>query len=336
MNKILTTIAAAMISTSALAVDSYWEHANETRDGSFQDIAFFTPKGDQVSAWENYSIDIHNARTAGFTGAGVRIAITEPDNNQIDTPYTIGDYSDIGSHEDRMARMAGGIWVDSNGNKVTGVAVDAEVDIVGQLGIDRRIVLNPDGSFSHEEITSLPANSTLHTYDIANASFSSTGDQPTLGYNTTTFEGYDITDAIERSHQVKGGGLLYVTSAGNGAKTDTINDSNVNGILNAHQADNLLIVTGLQFGNSAKNGAQADRMVTAPYTYAGINGTSHATAGVSGMVAIIMDKFDINSSTAANTLLDTADSNFDGYDEMRHGQGKVNLGAALSPIGTIN
>lgn len=343
---IIALAVAALFTTEAFATpNSYYESANIYRDGvTVADRDGWDHRtGTAISSWGKFAENIEEAHADGITGEGVKIAITEPSAAQRrDRAFTIGTgstaYNGFGSHDDRMARAAGGTWTDANGNKAQGVASGAVVDIVGTIGTERTQTFNADGSFHSETVTQLPANHTLHTYDIASASFSSVGRHiPSIGYEANG-DGYDITDVIERSYEFnKGTGntFLYVTSAGNNPKSWNINDINVTGILNANQDQNLLIVTGLNGGNRAANDQQAARMITAPYVYQGINGTSHATAIVSGHVALVMDKFDTNSVDAANRILETADRKFNGWNLRDHGQGKIDLSRALSPIGDL-
>ena len=66
-------------------------------------------------------------------------------------------------------------------------------------------------------------------------------------------------------------------------------------------------------------------------------GTSFAAPKVSGAAALIMHKFDsVDAADTANILLDTADDTFAGYSSLQHGQGLLDLNAALSPIGDLN
>ena len=66
-------------------------------------------------------------------------------------------------------------------------------------------------------------------------------------------------------------------------------------------------------------------------------GTSFATPRVTGAAALVMHKYpNLDAGEVKNVLLESAFTDFEGYDLDYHGRGFLDVGAALSPIGDIN
>ena len=267
-------------------------------------------------AWDHYISDITDAWADGYTGEGQSIAILDADGDdlidyEITGSTTGSSYTSYGNHGARMAKMAGGVWTDANGNVAFGIAYKADISRFGSTG-------SISGSGKH--------------FDFISASFSG-------GVTESATGGiYDINDYF--SGLTAPENTVYVTSSGNSFKDTQYIGGHVEGLLAEGFDTNVIIVTGLKVGNSAATAQQASRFITAPYVYQGVQGTSRATAGVAGMLALLKHKFNSNGGTmssvdVAQRLLDTADPHFTGYNEMQHGQGKIDFGRAILPENTM-
>ena len=302
-------------------VYSYFEDANLTNSNTWGFIGGYE-NGIATNGWSNFVSDIQDAWTDGYDGTNMRIAVV--DTVHLENPYAqddminyrIGEYDGFGGHGERMQRMAGGVYIDDDGDVAVGIARGAEVDLFD---------------------TGAASAIQNGNYDFVSMSLS-TQSPTTLSRVETMIE---ETEAV------------FLTSLGNYAKfnqanclselwnaqfgTCTTPDETPQHMIDAGYADQLVLVTGMVAGNAPRNEAQAQRTITAPYIYAGINGTSHATAGVAGMLAIIKQKggAGFSSSDAANAMLETADRDFDNYELMHYGRGRVNLQRALSPVGMV-
>ena len=74
-------------------------------------------------------------------------------------------------------------------------------------------------------------------------------------------------------------------------------------------------------------------------SYPPSSGTSFAAPQVTGAIALLLESYDDQSMTslqAAARLLATADDEFVGYDINTHGQGRLDIEAALAPAGTTS
>ena len=70
--------------------------------------------------------------------------------------------------------------------------------------------------------------------------------------------------------------------------------------------------------------------------FSGAPGTSFAAPKVAGAAALVQHKFsNVNAAQTVDILLNTADDTFSGYSAFQHGQGLLDVGAALSPVGSL-
>ena len=68
----------------------------------------------------------------------------------------------------------------------------------------------------------------------------------------------------------------------------------------------------------------------------GTVGSSYAAPRVAGAAALIRHKFpNVSAGDTKAILIHTADDTFDGYNANTHGQGMLDVGAALSPVGDV-
>ena len=302
-------------------VYSYFEDANLTNDNNWAHINGYQ-NGIAVNGWPNFVSDIQDAWDDGYDGTGIRIAVV--DTVHLENPYSeaswinyrIGEYDNFGGHGERMQRMAGGVYIDSQGDIAVGVARGAEVDLLGTTSDEA--VQNGNYDFISMSISTQSQLQLARTENMI---------ETTDAVFVTSLGNYDKFNQANCPQE------LYDTTHG----TCTTPDETPQHLIDAGYQNQIVLVTGMAGGNAPRNEAQAQRTITAPYVYAGINGTSHATAAVAGMLAIIKQKGGDNfsSTNAADAMLETADRDFDDYELMHYGRGKVNLQRALSPVGMV-
>ena len=161
--------------------------------------------------------------------------------------------------------------------------------------------------------------------------------------------GYDITEA-EFNYNINYvnayfSDALYVISAGNdgdsgrncagAADCNDIALSIVGGgkdaiVVGALEADGLSLAD-----YSTEAGVLADYYISAPVLFSELPGTSFAAPVVSGTAALIMDKFETNASETIDIIFSTADDLGNPGVDAVYGNGALNIGKALSPVGNL-
>ena len=208
-------------------------------------------------------------------------------------------------------------------------------------------------------------------YDIVNISlgqvamFSGTNQHYALEYTTgmdyvneytlVANEGFDYTslddymDSYVNAWRTNADSPLFVVAAGNSglncSRITTCNMVVLNKLANDEAVINVVALndtgTNLDMDNGHTNYSYSNRAgifkeltIAAPVHF-GKTGTSHAAPIVSGAAALIMDKFDTNAWQTRHILFQSADDiGTPGVDNIV-GHGRLNIGAALSPIGTL-
>lgn len=145
------------------------------------------------------------------------------------------------------------------------------------------------------------------------------------------------------------GDPLVVIAAGNqSADCLTVETCNGFAVVGHNSNKNTIIVGALNDEGTAledysnKAGILMDSFITAPvsnygYWTGNLDGTSFAAPYLTGVAALIMEKYDsTDASTARNIIFETADDiGAPGVDAV-YGHGRLNVGRALSPLGELN
>lgn len=319
----------------------------------------------QRSAWVKDDPAVRNAWSQGYDGTGVNIAINDQFHGR--NEYNIA--GNTGHHGDHVEN----ILVGQDDWGTVGIAPEARVVARGDVPLSEyRPAQAPAEPYRTEMVrrtwlSSTPPPSSWNEWaevrrrnhgqhqrgmrwdnvDIVSSSVAYSHDRVKRDVNSHTAS----DDAF---------GTVIVQTAGNGGLSNYYGDNvvattsetnipswgittNINHISQLYASDykdSLLIVGTLEhdgLNSGLHAGAHADRYVVDTPTGGGYGGaTSWVTPKVAGKVALIKNKFNnLNAEEVTDIVLRTADDlGAPGVDPI-YGAGKINLGRALSPVGSI-
>ena len=261
----------------------------------------------------NSDINIFAAHAAGITGTGVNIAVLDG------FKYGV-------THGSEVKRV------------VDGLAVDSEVYAVN--------IACSNGK-AHFDCVDKNDHWKLEQADIVNMSFGGYIDFSAQGISNTSLQ-QAYNDAAKWRNPDDTWGNLVVVAAGNegqeGKDCSTLDKCNGHAVVQHILGETVIAVGALNDkGTALENysnpaGLLKDIYISAPVSNNGnsLAGTSYAAPYVTGTAALIMDKYNTNATQTRNIIFDTADDlGAPGVDSV-YGQGRLNVGAALSPIGNLN
>ncbi len=320
---------------------------------------------------EKAGVDLWHAN--GFTGQGSVVAVLDSGTDNFNEDYDVSLLEsvkfDSNYSRDWGNAADDGYTANADTSTSTGTHGHDMSQVIGSKAVGG-IGIAPDASLIHGVISSNGMTSSAsiwkglewanaHGAVVANLSFEFggmyqfKGTDAQIEANQYAYK-HDITNS-KIARDIIASGMAIVHSAGN-------NDSNLSDgvyqdaisatIVYTPIKDSLIIVGALSTDLSAKatysNYAGADvaiqsRFLMAPGTEDVMNapdikgtvtGTSPAAAYVSGSIATMKSRWtSLTGKELAQILLDTADNTFAGYDAFYHGQGKLDMVAAYSPIG---
>lgn len=259
------------------------------------------------------------AQAAGVTGKGVTLTVVDDFVDVYEGTHDV-------THGGTVSHIASSI---ATGSTVHHVHID--------LANSPTDAVLPTASQMAKEINKLIQQNSIGTNQVINMSFTLNGQ-------------FNYANEVGKRLQELTSNQVAVIAAGNDSCTNTSTAScnvfadafdvaNVNKVLvvGAIEGENGVLAT---YSNKPgkivdlqENWVVADGNLTAEHT--DIQGTSFAAPRVAATVALVTEKFNTTAEKAALIILDTADNSGIYSDATKYGKGRLDVRAALSPVGTI-
>ena len=270
-------------------------------------IADFNPLTTTTSA-EYGALEIsglEDAHNEGWTGNGVQITVQEVD-------------PEIGSHAAHVSGIAQAVAPSSN------IRVVDEVNFTSNFSAADQVVNRSYGSIVTSDIYDFTAPTWARILDHETGLAPNAIHINSAGnyghYNIPTAESYGgrlslDTSTFARYHYLGGADMSRTIYVGSVTEDDELE----------------------WYSNSAGTSAMHDFIVASGHSLTeNRNGTSFAAPRVAGAAALVIHKFNTSPVNTKQILLESADDlGAPGVDPV-FGHGKLNISAALSPIGHLN
>ena len=276
---------------------------------SLTDVELETNIGGGINKLNN-DLNIAAAHYAGITGEGVTIAVIDSD-----------------SHGETVT------------NIVEGIAISSDVTFYDTNSGDYIDTWNLTNA-EHDEIAAADIVNMSYGYTLTEEEFAAAG--------FTDIHSLDQIEAYNGSEDTEIWNNLIVIAAGNDGENGTCADlttCNAEALYQIAFDETVIVVGSLNDDGTAlesysnQAGLLQDYFISAPVSNRGgeLSGTSFAAPYVTGVAALIMDKWDnTDAEMTRNIIFDTADDlGAPGVDSV-FGHGALNVGRALSPIGSLN
>ena len=239
------------------------------------------------------------AHTAGWTGKGINIEINDRGKHQWQVGYT-AEFVAPGAKYD---------WYDRGNSQYTRNDFTGKADIVN------------------------------YSFGLATAASSYSTFQGEVNYNPNALH-------------VMAGPNTNTNNCSQSGQTAATCDPSVQVVTGEHDTYSVsgtwIVVGAYDTGTGAYNSPGAGSTTVANHwivtngdsidhsTNGAVQGTSFAAPKVTGAAALVMHKFGTSANDTKTILLGTADDTFTGYSQNTHGHGKLDIGAAMSPVGNLN
>lgn len=302
-----------------------WDGLSVNRDGgrafhigSTMPWAFLR---DDIEELRNYIIDNDIVKPSFVKPAVFDVTINN--SNFQGSEYTLGNYTAVGGHGDRMANYLGGTY-HLNGNTFNGVYLEIP-DTYHSFSFD----VHSDGSYSYNAAYEAAVADLGPT--ILSASYTTRSSNPNIAFPNNAGP-YKIFSSMSDTKRLES---VLVTSAGNFGKENLIFDQ---GAIEMTYLDdyssNLLVVTGENSGNSPGIAAITSHTVTLPYTNFGESGTSAATAVMSGIISLLSHASGRTPVEVIAAVKKTAyrPARWITYEPAKNGLGMVDVNAAARAL----
>ncbi len=317
------------------------------------------PIGDSTVIQKTYSIQVNDMKAQvwkdnGFNGSGVDIAVLD---GGINNAGAFGNVKISANQEYYYNQNTGFIekdptktatYMNDHGQQMAEVAMGSLKGVAeGASLISGMISLDPGGSTSGMNMLFGTNWAMGQGAEIVNISFQYGGMYaPKDDLNVSG----DTRQMQQVFRDIVANNTLVVNSAGNMGESVSGLAYNIgiyNDIASSIAKENVLIAGALNQDGSMANysnfaGGSTDiqaRFLLAPGYGELANGnlvfgTSPAAANISGAAALMKQRWNhLGGKEISKIMIDTADRGFSGYSAYLHGQGKLNMQSAFSPIG---